>query len=170
MTDSESDGRIGRATLADLDRLATLWVDLARDQRAYGSHLAAEANRTPVREALAHHVVTDGVRVARDDDAIVGFVTFGLEHGEYEQTVTRGVVHNLFVTPAARGCGLGSALLAAAESALTDSGADVVSLEAMAGNERARRFYERHGYEVHRVELEKPTNPARNDTHSKEDR
>ena len=42
----------------------------------------------------------------------------------------------------------------------------VVSLEAMAANERARRFYERHGYRPHRVELEKP---ARNDTHSKED-
>jgi ribosomal protein S18 acetylase RimI-like enzyme len=166
MTDPKSDDRIGRATLGDLDRLVDQWVDLARDQRAYGSHLAGEDNRTPVRESLAHHVVTDGVRVARVDDAIVGFVTFGLERGEYEQTVTRGVVHNLFVAPAARGRGLGSALLAAAESELIDGGADVVSLEAMARNEGARRFYERHGYDVHRVELEKR---VRNDTHSKED-
>lgn len=157
--------RIEPATLTDVDPLVDLWVELARDQRVYDSHLAAEANRTPVREALARHVVTDGVRVARAD-RIVGFVMFGLEQGDYEQTVTRGVVHNLFVVPGARGQGVGSALLGAAESALVRAGADVVSLEAMAANERARRFYERHGYRPHRVELEKP---ARSDTHSKED-
>jgi hypothetical protein len=36
----------------------------------------------------------------------------------------------------------------------------------MAANAAARRFYERHGYRTHRVELEKS---ARSDTHSKED-
>jgi len=162
---SEPETHIEPATLTDVDPLVDLWVDLARDQRAYDSHLAGEANRTPVREALAQHVVTDGVRVARAD-GIVGFVMFGLEQGDYEQTVTRGVVHNLFVVSGSRGHGVGSALLGAAESALARAGADVVSLEAMAANERARRFYERHGYRPHRVELEKP---ARSDTHSKED-
>jgi ribosomal protein S18 acetylase RimI-like enzyme len=99
-------------------------------------------------------------------EGLVGFVMFGLEGGDYEQTVTRGVVHNLFVVPERRSEGVGSALLRRAEEDLSAFGADVVSLEAMAANADARRFYERHGYRTHRVELEKS---ARSDTHSKED-
>ena len=162
------------AALGDVNSLVELWVTLARGQRAYGSHLEPDGNRAPVRAALAHHIVGDGVLVARDDghgedgsESIpVGFVMFGLEQGDYEQTVTRGVVHNLFVVSSHRGRGIGSALLERAEEALVRVGADVFSLEAMATNERARRFYERHGYDVHRVELEKS---AQSDTHSKED-
>ncbi|WP_372911180.1 GNAT family N-acetyltransferase [Salinigranum sp.] len=162
------------AALGDVDALVELWVRLARGQRAYGSHLRADENRTPVRESLAQHVVGDGVVVARaaDDsdgptvEGLVGFVMFGLEGGDYEQVVTRGVVHNLFVVPERRGEGVGSALLERAEEDLSAFGADVVSLEAMAANADARRFYERHGYRTHRVELEKS---ARSDTHSKED-
>jgi ribosomal protein S18 acetylase RimI-like enzyme len=166
------DVRLEPAVMGDIDRLVELWVALARDQRAYDSHLDPDTNRAAVRESLARHVVVDGVTVARHADDIVGFVMFGLEQGEYEQSVTRGVVHNLFVRHAWRDDGVGSRLLDRAESELVAAGADVVSLEAMAANRRARRFYERHGYRVHRVELEKPieaTKPARNDTHSKED-
>jgi ribosomal protein S18 acetylase RimI-like enzyme len=181
MTPPDARGSVESATLADVDPLVDLWVALARDQRAYDSHLAPEANRTRVRGAIARHVVTDGVRLVRDDGDgdgderdgddgdggdLLGFVMFGLEQGDYEQTITRGVVHNLYVVASARGRGLGSALLRAAETALARAGADVVSLEAMADNADARRFYERHGYRSHRVELEKP---ARSDTHSKED-
>jgi ribosomal protein S18 acetylase RimI-like enzyme len=171
MSPGPRDVVIESASLDDIDTLVDLWVALARGQRTYDSHLAAEGNRTPVRAALAHHVVADGVRTARADDGeragdIVGFVMFGLEDGDYEQTVTRGVIHNLFVLPARRGVGVGGALLAHAERALADAGADVFSLEAMATNDGARRFYERRGYRVHRVELEKS---ARSDTHSKED-
>ncbi|QZY01103.1 GNAT family N-acetyltransferase [Halobaculum rubrum] len=95
---------------------------------------------------------------------IVGFVTFGVESGRYDLDVTRGVVYNLFVRERHRGAGVGSRLLAAAESALADAGVDVIALEAMAGNEDARRFYERHGYRPHRVELEKPARGNRSDT------
>lgn len=159
---------IDSAVLADVDALVELWVRLARDQRDHDSHLRPEANRTPVRASVAHHIVGDGLFVAREDDGgdIVGFVMCGLEQGDYEQTVTRGMVHNLFVVPSYRGRGVGSALLERAEAALAAFGADVFALEAMADNADARRFYERHGYRTHRVELEKS---ARNDTHSKED-
>lgn len=150
----------------DVDRLAELWVDLARGQRAYGSHLLDEANRGAVRDALARSVVMGEVLVARatpagttGSTAVAGFVMFGIESGAYDQDVRRGVVHNLFVRPEWRDDGLGSRLLAAAESALADRDAGVVSLEAMIANEDAIRFYERHGYRPHRVELEKPLPP-----------
>ncbi|RDZ63244.1 GNAT family N-acetyltransferase [Haloferax sp. Atlit-12N] len=188
--------RVSSAAFSDLDDLADLWVELAADQRAFGSHLRADANRTPIREALARHVAADGVLVAREgqengatgetsgdggggdgggaedvEDAeagdIVGFVMFDIEAGAYEQDATRGMIRNLFVRPVYRDAGVGAQLLAAAETALGDAGADTVALDVLADNDAARRFYRRHGYRPHRVELEKS---MRNDTHSKEDR
>lgn len=103
-------------------------------------------------------------RSGTNDGGIVGFVTFGVESGRYDLDVTRGVVYNLFVRERYRDAGVGSRLLSAAESSLADAGVDVVSLEAMAANEDARRFYERHGYRPHRVELEKPIRGERSDT------
>jgi ribosomal protein S18 acetylase RimI-like enzyme len=142
------------ATMDDVDAVADLWVSLARGQRAHGSHLRSEANRATVRDAVSRHVVTGGVLVARDP-SVVGFVMFGPEAGTYEQDVSRGVVHNLFVRSGHRGEGVGGDLLAAAEARLAAEGADVVALEVMADNDAARRFYGRAGYRPHRVELEK---------------
>jgi len=138
----------------DLDRLADLWVDLAADQRRHGSHLAAEGNRETARDALARQVATDGLRVA-DAGEPVGFVTFEIERGRYEQDLTRGLVHDLYVVPEWRDDGLGGRLLDAAERALADAGAAVVAVEALAANEAARRLYRRRGYETRRVELER---------------
>lgn len=163
---------IEAADAADADAVAELWVALAADQREYGSHLLAEENRTHICDAIARHIVVDGLLVARpesDEEAslpVIGFVMFGIETGSYEQDVDRGIVHNLFVRPAHRDEGVGASLLAAAEEALADAGADVIALEAMLANEAARRFYLDQGYHPHRVEFEKYVG---SDTHSKED-
>lgn len=146
------------------DELADLWVKLAADQRDHGSHLRAAENRSAVREQLLRQLATGNVRVVRADGDIVGFVSFDLESGAFEQDVTRGIVENLYVVPEHRGEGHGTALLHAAEDALAKRGVDHVTLEVLADNERARRFYRRHGYGPHRIELESGT-----DTHSKDD-
>lgn len=100
-----------------------------------------------------------GVDAASPDDARAeeprGFVMFSVESGRYGQDVSRGVVDNLYVRPGARDRGIGAELLAAAERTLREAGVDAVSLDAMAGNEGARRFYRRHGYAPHRIEYEK---------------
>ncbi|MFB6161044.1 MAG: GNAT family N-acetyltransferase [Haloferacaceae archaeon] len=150
-----SDPVIRAATSDDVDRLVDLWVALAAEQRPHGSHLPPDANRTAAREAIAHRVVTDGVRVAVHEDAVVGFVTFRVEAGRYEQDVERGVVDDLFVVPDHRNAGVGARLLDAAEAALRAAGVDAVALEALSDNAAARRFYERRGYRPHRVEFEK---------------
>ncbi|WP_254278854.1 GNAT family N-acetyltransferase [Haloarcula marina] len=148
---------ISPATTDDVDAIVDLWVELARDQQAVGSHLLAEGNRPAVREAVAQRLVTDDIFLATVDGAVVGFVMVTIERGRYRQSVTRGLVENIFVEPAYRDAGIGGALLRRAERALTDAGADVVSLEVMADNDAARRFYADHGYAPHRVTLEKPT-------------
>lgn len=152
----DADVRIEKPEMEEADALADLWVDLAREQRAYGSHLLPAANRSAIHDAIAHHVVVDGILVARADDAtVLGFVMFGPVSGSYEEDVSRGVVRNLFVRPGHRDEGVGTTLLAAAEDALAGEGFSVVTLEAMAANDDAVRFYRRHGYETTRVEMEK---------------
>lgn len=156
---------VERATTAELDLIADWWVDLAREQRAFDSHLSAEANRDLVREAIGRGTISGTVLVARSEDGgdggdgegaeLLGFVMVSIETGRYEQDVARGVVDNLYVRPEARNRGVGSELLSAAERTLADASVDVVTLDAMAGNEDARRFYRRHGYAPHRIEFEK---------------
>jgi ribosomal protein S18 acetylase RimI-like enzyme len=152
-------------TVADADAVADLWVSLADEQTQYGSHVLPERNRSSIRDEVARHAVSDRLFVARED-RVAGFVTFSVSDGGYGLDVQKGVVENIYVAPEYRGQGVGSALLDCAERRLAARGVDRVGLEAMADNEDARRFYRRHGYDVHRVELEKP---VENDTHSKED-
>lgn len=151
-------------TVDDADAVADLWVSLATEQTRYGSHVRPGSNRTAIRDEAARHAATDRLLVARDD-GVVGFAMFGVEDGTYGLDVVKGVVENLYVAPGHRDEGIGSELLAEAERRLRRRGVDVVALEAMADNEAARRFYRRHGYALHRVELEKP---AESDSHSRE--
>ena len=161
--------RLVPAGPADVDVIVDLWVALARGQQRHGSDLRPEANRTAVGESFARAVVTGELIVARDDDAVVGFVNFSLDHGGYERDRPRGTVTNLFVVPERRGEGIGSRLLEAAERGLASAGAAVVGLEVMAENDRAREFYRSHGYEAHRVTLTREVDDAATDAVATDD-
>ena len=160
--------QIEPATRADLEAVADCWVALARDQREYGSHVLPEANRESILGLLSAHQFNDGLLVARLDGDLVGFATVAVEHGTFTLDATRGILSNLYVTPPVRGRGIGTALLERAQDTLEEQGVEVVTLEAMADNESARRFYRRHGYEPYRVAMERSL-ADENDTHSKED-
>jgi GNAT superfamily N-acetyltransferase len=56
------------------------------------------------------------------------------------------LLDELYVVPALRGQGIGSALLAAAENAVVGRGAEVLEINVDGEDTDARRFYERHGY------------------------
>lgn len=136
--------------------MTALWVALAADQRAHGSHVLGTESETAIRRSLSGRVVDDRAFVARGHDGIVGFVTVGIDEGPYQQDVRRGIVENVYVEDEYRGRGIGSALIERGERALAERGADVVTLEVLVANDDARRFYERLGYDDHRLELEKP--------------
>lgn len=155
---------IERASADEVQAVADMWVDLAAEQRQYGSHVLPETNEAGIGEELARHAATGRLLVARED-GILGFVAFSLERGSYDLDVTRGVIENIYVDPDRRGEGIGTELLAAAQRALRERGAEALALEAMADNEAALRFYRRHGFDRHRIGLEKP---LENDNHSKE--
>ncbi|WP_251330519.1 GNAT family N-acetyltransferase [Haloplanus pelagicus] len=139
---------------ADAAQVADFWVSLASGQRRYGSHIRAEASREPIRERMARAAADGRLDVARAAATLVGFVRYGIERGPLVQDAVRGRVHDLYVVPEQRGSGVGTALLDAAETALRDRGADVISVEAMADNEDAIRLYERRGYRPDRITLE----------------
>jgi len=156
------------------DELADLWVVFAARQREYCSHILAEENRPEIRVSITRHIMGDRLLVARDGQ-ILGFVMFCIESGTYKQSLTRGVIENLYVLPERRSEGIGSALLEAAEDRLRERGVDAIALEVMSANESARSFYRDHGYTAHRLEYEKRidgTDGGRgdeNDNHSKGD-
>ena len=62
-----------------------------------------------------------------------------------------GHIITIDVMPQARGRNLGSMLLAAGEEELRKAGCSFVALEVAVDNERALRFYKKHGYSVLKV-------------------
>lgn len=57
-----------------------------------------------------------------------------------------GLLDELYVVPAARGHGIGTALLKAVEASCRQRGGEVLEINVDGEDIDARRFYERHGY------------------------
>lgn len=101
----------------------------ARAHMTYLPRLHTDAEtRTWIRQVL---LVESKVWVADDDGRVVGFEALGQEFLEH-----------LYVHPSAQGQGLGARLLAEAK----ERRATGLRLWVFQRNERARRFYERHGF------------------------
>ncbi len=62
-----------------------------------------------------------------------------------------GFISDLYVIPAARGQGVGKALLQAAEAHFRDLGLTTIQLTALFNNHTARRVYDGSGYELYEV-------------------
>lgn len=84
--------------------------------------------------------------VAVDADAgVVGWACFGPCRGTGADA-TAGELYALYARPALIGSGIGRALLGAVHEQARGWGVGVVVLWVLAGNGRARRFYEQAGY------------------------
>jgi len=89
--------------------------------------------------------------VVTEDDAVVGFAAVGPGRG-LEPPEVAGELYAINLHPARWREGLGSRLLEAAVTALADLGHDSAMLWVVDANERARRFYERHGWTAEGIE------------------
>ncbi len=85
----------------------------------------------------------DRTYVAESSKSLVGF--YALDGTELSK---------LYVHKSARGSGVAQALLAHAEQTLTAADATEVELFCTAGNRRAQRFYERHGWRMTKTFLD----------------
>lgn len=157
----------------DLEALLEHWVALIQHGREHGLHIEAGPNRPVARETLAAAITDDRVFVAlerapptdddpsstpaRDGDTppVVGFCSLSVESGGFRRDADLGTIENLYVDPAHRGEGLGSALLAAGERRLRERDVDAITVETMAADDAALSFYQAHGYEPHRLVVER---------------
>lgn len=104
-------------------------------------------------DRLATELQSEDARifVAERDDEIIGFVHTALAGRE-------GDVLRVYVDPARRGEGVGSALLDAAIEYLFDRGVERVKAMVLAGNELGHEFYRAQGFE--RVQVTEETEIA----------
>ena len=124
------------ATAADMAPVADLWHDGWHDGHAghvpdgltAARTLAAFHERTPSR-------VADTTVAVGEEGELLGFVM-----------VVGDEVEQVFVGPTARGTEVAADLLAEAERQVAATGHDEAWLAVVAGNARARRFYEKHGW------------------------
>lgn len=84
--------------------------------------------------------------IAESDGKPVGCVIYG--RGRDEDHADWGEIVSLYVLPGAMGKGVGSALLREALASLLEDGYRRVYLWAIQDNDRAARFYQRHGFRV----------------------
>ena len=164
MSDADSVIEIGKPSSERIAEVVDSWARLVASQQEYGTKLLMTENRATAREWLAELLISDRLLVATADDDLCGFVTFAIERDRFDRGVVTGLIHNLFVEREYRNQGIGSELLAAAEESLRDRGAARIRLEVMARNVRAGEFYERDGYEKHRITYMKSLEQT--DTHN----
>lgn len=133
------------ATVDDADDLAD--VHVATWQAAYARMLPAEFLGTIDRAARARwwrRFIGDGARVhVAEIDRVVGFC-----HATGSSDDGWGEIYSIYVHPDNWGDGHGHDLLQAGEDTLRATGFETALLWVLDANQRARRFYERHGWTV----------------------
>jgi ribosomal protein S18 acetylase RimI-like enzyme len=90
------------------------------------------------------------------DGKRAGFLLFLDELPDEVTALPQGFIAYMAVEPMLRKCGLGSALLAAAEDAARKRGLPYMSLMVTEDNAPARELYERRGYLTERRLMSKP--------------
>lgn len=139
---------IRRARLEDAAAIADVHVRTwqAAYEHVFGAERLAGID-VPGRQGLARHFATDAGHdafVAVEDGRLVGFVATGPpgQEGEPRELVA------IYALPEAWGSTAASGLMHAALDALRDRGATAAILWVLADNPRARRFYEREGWQA----------------------
>ena len=132
----------GEAILAMMPRLASFDVPKSRNPVDLWRSDAAMLQRWldgEAAECLVHVAVDDSQKV-------LGFTLVSLRP-ELLSDEPSAHLEAIAVGEGAEGLGVGQALLAAAESEAKAHGAQTITLHVFASNTRARRFYEKSGYD-----------------------
>ena len=119
----------------DVDVLAAIWHETWHEAHAHLVPRELTVLRT--RESLRARLTAalQSIRVVGEIGTPLGFCI-----------VKDDELYQLFVAPAARGSGAAAALLADAEARLAAARVHTAWLACAIGNDRAARFYEKHGW------------------------
>lgn len=145
------DVRVRPATIADAPSVARVHVESWRS--AYGGlvpneyidSLTIDRRREVWEEILGNASADQGLLVLEASDSIVGFCHFSPTRDDDAPPGT-GEITAIYLLSSHWGRGGGSLLLAEASQALTAAGFERATLWVLEGNERAQRFYSRHGW------------------------
>jgi ribosomal protein S18 acetylase RimI-like enzyme len=126
---------VRKAEESEIDRLAQLWHDGWQD--AHARILPAELARHRTLESFRHRLQSalQDLRVAGPQGRPIGFCI-----------VKGDELYQLYVSGNVRGTGVAAALLSDGEARLAGLGVQIAWLACAIGNERAARFYEKHGW------------------------
>ena len=132
-------GTLREATAAEVEVVAELLDAFNREYRAPTPGPAVLANR------LGRLLADDRVMAVLAGRPAIAVALLTLRPNVwYEGSVA--LLDELYVVPALRGQGIGSALLGRAEAVARQRGAEVMEINVDGQDVDARRFYERHGY------------------------
>ena len=119
----------------EIEQLARVWYDAWQD--AHAALAPAELTRVRTLESFRQRI----------QDGLATFRVAGPPGSPVGLCVVRGdELYQLFVSASARGSGVAVALLADGEALLAASGVQTAWLACAIGNDRAARFYEKHGW------------------------
>lgn len=93
--------------------------------------------------------------LAKMSDTIVWCIVWNIEHAPdpWSKIQKYGNIENFYVKPDFRGSGIGGRLMDEMGSWFRSQGATHMSVSIFAPNDRARKFYERYGFEPRMITL-----------------
>lgn len=144
MTDGEDQVRVRTAAPSDEPALARLDAEAWSPDSGFPSVIARSGG------FFSEHSPPSAHLIAEVEGRLVGYIRIQPVSALPENAHVLGIA-GLAVAPAARGAGIGAALLAAAEAHARSRGARKLSLRVLGTNAAARRLYERLGFEAEGV-------------------
>lgn len=148
---------VRRAGAPDIPAIATFAAELYTlhhgwDPVRFWDLGSASPARQAGRERFFHSLLTDTtvvLLVAETDGRAVGYAFAGFESHDYENLLEEALwVHDLYVTPEARGGGAADQLMLAAVEIGRAAGCPLVVLTVAEANTRGQAFFARHGARV----------------------
>ena len=142
-----TDGRrmvIRPLAVTDGEALASFYADIPPEDGIYYLPPSGRTRNMALRYAAEADASADVVLVLADDSGTVHGEAWYRYKGEQRERATFGIC----VLRTAQGCGAGRALMGRLLEIADESGPAVIELTVQTENERARRLYERMGFEI----------------------
>ncbi|MEN6541902.1 GNAT family N-acetyltransferase [Parvibaculum sp.] len=136
MSQASDNVTIRLASAGDIPALARVWHDAW-----HSSHAAIDPD-VAARRPIGFFNERIGTALPNCAVAVVGGDVIGFASWQGDS------IGQVFVMPAFHGRGIAALVIGAAEDALRDEGFERITLFCRTGNDRARAFYEKQGWEV----------------------
>lgn len=129
---------------SEVARLEPLYRELARHHNEVSAHFGRSFPSMPVEDQLRE--CAEDLSCGKAEVAVIERRSQLVALRKVDVIGDRGYVDELVVTRGHRGRGLGSQLMDWVDGIFHERGVRQVELRVVAGNEGARRFYERRGF------------------------